>query len=188
MSTISEPIWNEFTETKVKHDVLGYLQRTGWEIKKQTFYNHCSDGKLKKSRKGFYTRTAVKKYAETWLVHSGLGVQVDEAGENLAREKTKAEITRINNAAEHERYKLDILKGKHIERDKLALELSSRLVVLDSGLEYLFKTNLAEMVSIVGGDPGKAPLLLEMLLRKKDEQLSSYANMDDFTVIFDGEM
>lgn len=183
----SEPVWSGFISTKVKQDVLTYLQETGWNIKKQTFYNHCSAGKLQKNRQGLYTVRAVKKYAETELVHLGLGDTVTGSQENLAKEKLRKEIKRIETSEEADRFKLEVLKGKYIERSKVELELSSRLVVLDHGLEYLFKTNLAEMVAIVGGDLDKASLLLELLLRKKDEQLTAFANMDDFTVVFDEE-
>ncbi len=187
MTTIpNEPTWQTFTDTKSKAEVLRYLQDTGWDVKKATFYTaHCGSGKLKKNRKGLYTKAAVKKYAETWLVHGGLGTTVQEADESLAKEKTVAEINRIKTASEHDRFKLDVLKGKHIDRAKLELELSARAVVLDNGLEYLFKTNIMEMVVIVGGVPDKAPLLLDFLLRKKDEQLSKYASFEDFTVIFE---
>jgi hypothetical protein len=109
---------------------------------------------------------------------------VGEASENLLREKTMAEIRRIKTAAEHDRLKLEILKGKYIEREKMEFELSSRTVVLDNGLEYIFKTSLMEMVAVVGGDPNKAPLLLDLLLHKKDEQLALYASFEDFSVIF----
>ncbi len=181
------PIWQTFTDTKVKLDVLSFLQEAGWEIKKQTFYNHCKQGKCTKNRSGLFTKSLVKKYAEKYLVHSGLGKTVDEETDNLATQKLRGEISRIEAAAEHDRYKLDILKGKHIELSKLEMELASRAVVLDSGLEYLFKTNLSEMVAIVGSVQDKAPLLLDLLLKKKDEQMSLYANFEDFTVVFEGD-
>lgn len=184
-TTPHEPVWADFVDTSVQFDVLIYLQETGWAVKKQTFYNHCSDGKLKKNRKGFFTKRAVKKYAETWLVHNGLGTTVSASEENLAKEKLRQEIKRIETSENHDRFKLDVLKKKYVERSKLEVELSSRLVVLDHGLEYMFKVNIAEMVVLVGGDVDKAPLLLDMLLKKKDEQLTHFANMEDFTVAFD---
>lgn len=184
-TTPHEPVWADFVDTSVQFDVLIYLQDTGWAVKKQTFYNHCSDGKLKKNRKGFFTKRAVKKYAETWLVHNGLGTTVSESEDNLAKEKLRKEIKRIETSEHHERFKLDVAKGKYVKRSTLEVELSSRLVVLDHGLEYMFKVNIAEMVALVGGDVDKSPLLLDMLLKKKDEQLTHFANMEDFTVAFD---
>ena len=177
-------IWATFTDTKVQLHVLTWLQEAGWEIKKQTFYNHCKQGKCSKNRAGLYTRAMVKKYAEKYLVHSGTGTTVDDELDSLSTRKLRGEIDRIEAAAAHDHYKLDILKGKHIDRSKLEMELAARAVVLDSGLEYLFKTNVAEMVAIVGGDLDKSPLLLDLLLKKKDEQLSLYANFEDFVVSF----
>ncbi len=99
MTTItSEPTWTDFIDTKVQKDVLLFLQKTGWDIKKSTFSTHCRTGKLTKSRKGLYTKAAVKKYAEKTLVHLGLGTTVPESNENVATQKTLAEISRIKTA------------------------------------------------------------------------------------------
>ncbi len=59
--------WKKFTDTGKKADVLRYLEGTGWEVQKQTFYNHGKAGKLRKNRSGVYIRNDVKRYAEIWL-------------------------------------------------------------------------------------------------------------------------
>lgn len=182
------PKWENFVNTPTKLVVLIFLQETGWEVKKSTFYDsHCATGKLKKNRNGVYTKTAVKKYAETWLVHGGLGTTVPEDDENLSRIKLQSEIARIDTAEERDRFKLEVERGKYIARDQMDRELAARAVVLDNGLDYLFRAFVHEMVALVGGDADKAPLLLDFCLKKKDEQLNLYANLEDFTVVMEEE-
>lgn len=176
------PDWSNYNETKTKSEVLRYLIDAGWQVKRQTFYNHCNDGKLRVNRQGIYSRRMVKKYAESYLVHASVGVKKDDHEINLATTKTQKEIARISTAEEHERFKLDILRGKYILRDDVYRELASRGVVLNNGLEYLFQAHLAEMIALVGGDQQKAPELLKFLQDKKDEQLNAFANMGEFRV------
>lgn len=179
-----QPLWETFTDTKVKFEVLTYLQQTGWVVKKQTFYNHVTAGKLRKNRGGLYTTLAVKKYAETWLVHAGLGMTVDESVENLAKEKLVVEIEGKKTTNEHAKLKLAADQSRYIPRAEVELELASRAAMLDAGMEYAYKTGLAEMVAVVGGDQNKAPLLLDMLLKRRDALLGAYANFADFIVVF----
>jgi hypothetical protein len=178
----STPNWQNYTDTKVQFDVLTYLQQTGWMIKKQTFYNHCGSGKLKKSRNGLFTRTAVKKYAETWLVHGGLGATVEEDSDNLLRTKTTKEIARIDIITTREQFKHDVDLGKYVSRSDVEVELVSRAIVLDNGFEYMFQAYLSEMIALVKGDQQRGPALLEFLQTKKNDQMNIYANMGEFLV------
>jgi len=183
-----QPNWENFTPTPTKADVLSYLQETGWEIKKSTFYDqHCAKGKLTKNRAGVYTKRAVKKYAETWLTHGGLGSTVAVDEENLSRQKLVAEISRIKTAEDRDRFKLDVEKKRYIERDRMEQELAARAVVIDQGLEFFFRAKVDEMVALVGGVPDKAPLLLEMCIKEKDKQINQFARMDNFTIIIEDD-
>jgi len=182
---VPEINWKGYVETKKKSDVLRFLIASGWSVRRQTFYNHCNDGKLRVNRFGIYSRGMVKKYAEKWLVHSSTNQTVEETEQSLATQKTVEEIKRISTSQEHERFKLDVLKEKYILRSDVEVEFAARAVVLDSGLEYLFQANLAEMIAMVGGDQHRAPQLLDFLLEKKNQQMNEYANMGDFMVVME---
>lgn len=177
--------WSEYEETKKKADVLRFLMLSGWDVRRQTFYNHCNDGKLRMNRQGIYSRGMVKKYAEKYLVHSSTGETVDDYEVSLASKKIRKEIKRIGTAEEHERFKLDVAMKKYILKSDVDAELASRVVVLDNGLEYLFQAHLTEMIAIVKGSQQRAPDLLEFLLAKKNEQMNEYANMGDFLVVLE---
>ena len=182
-----QPSWVSFDETRNKADILRYLNGTGWVVSRQTFYNHCNDGKLKVNRRGVYTLFAVRKYAERWLVHSSTGQTVGETEQNLAAQKTMKEIDRIDTSTRHEQFKLDVLMGRYILRSDVEAELAARAVVLDNGLEYMFQASLQEMIALVGGNQQRAPELLEFLLARKNQQMNEYANMGDFKVAIDIE-
>lgn len=177
-----EPVWESFEDTKVQAEVLRYLLATGWDVKKQTCYNHIGSGKLQKNRGGLYTKNAVKKYAELWLVHRGLGSTVGESEENLAKTKTRSEIKRIQTAEEKDRFDLEVKQGLYIPRDQVEKELASRVVVVDQSLEFCYRSKITEMVTMVGGDMGKAPLLLDLLIQNKNELMQQMASMGDFTI------
>lgn len=187
MTTPAEPTWATFIDTKVQSAVLTFLQETGWDIKRATFSTHCRTGRISKNRKGLYAKAVVKKYAEKNLVHNGLGTTVPENNENIATQKTLAEISRIKTAERRERFKFEVEQGKHIELGRVERELATRAVVLDQGLEFFFRAKVDEMVALVGGIADKAPLLLDLCLKEKDEHINKYARMDNFTIIIKDE-
>lgn len=182
-NTQTTPNWKNFTDTANKANVLRYLQDDGWDVKKQTFYNHCKSGKLSKNRSGLYTNRGVKKYAETWLVRLDTGETVGETEEKLATVKTRAEIRKINTAQEREQFKLEVDQKKYILRSDMEKELVSRAIVLNNGLEHMIQTIAPELITLVGGDMKKLTDAIELFMEKKDEQLNQYANTRTFKVI-----
>jgi len=179
---IRPPDWSAYRGTKVKADVLAHLLADGWQVKKQTFYNHCTAGKLMVNRGGVYTKGAVKKYAEKNLIHSSVGVSADQAAINLAAQKTQKEIRRIDIATKRDEFKFEVERKLYVLKSDVAAELAARAVVLDNGLEYMFQSSLAEMIALVQGDQSRATDLLEYLLEKKDRQMNEFASMGDFLV------
>lgn len=179
------PDWSGFVDTKVRLDVLRYLQADGWEVKKQTFYNHCNDGKLTVNQNGLYTKRLVKKYAETWLVRTATGKTIAEEGDDLAAQKTRAEISRIRTAQEREQLKLDVERGKYILRSDVEAQLAGRAVMFDNGLTHLFQSAVPDMIALVKGDQRLAADLLSFLMDKKDALLNEYATMDQIQVVFE---
>jgi len=185
MQTISQPNWQTYQETKNKADVLRFLQSSGWQVGKQTFYNHCKKGLLAVNRAGVYSRGSVKKYAEQHHVHSSTGQTVEAAEVSLSVEKIKKEITRIDTATRRDQFDLDVKMGRFVPRSVVEVELAARAVVLDNGLEYLFQASLSEIIAIVRGDQQRGPALLDFLQTKKNEQMNVFANMGEFLVALD---
>jgi hypothetical protein len=175
--------WKAFVETSNKADVLRFLQASGWQISRRTFYRHLTDGKLKKNRAGLYTAPAVKKYAEAWNLKSSGKTGTEELGD-LAAEKTRAEIERIKTTREREQWRLELEKGKYIPRDQLEMELAGRAVALEAGFDHMIYTRAPEWIALVGGNQAKADMLISSLMTAKDAWLGSYADPQEFQITF----
>ncbi|WP_143005456.1 hypothetical protein [Desulforhopalus singaporensis] len=129
----------------------------------------------------------VRKYAEKYLIHKAAGTTLEGAEESLAVQKTQREIKRIETQEAHERFKLDLLRGKYLKKSDVYAEWAARAVVIDRGLEYMIEANLAKMIVMVGGDQQKAPQLLEYLIEQKNIQMNEFANMENFRVVMELE-
>ncbi|MGL1931739.1 MAG: hypothetical protein OCC45_08250 [Desulfotalea sp.] len=180
---MNTPVWDNYSPTTVKADVLRYLMETGWNVKSSSFY----DKKLNPNKDGFYTKLIVQNFIKKNQILF-LGATSSEHTDDLATQKAEAEIKKLNAQASREQLKWKVEQGLYIERDLVTMELVSRAVVLDTGLEFFFKANIAEMIAMVGGDPSKAPLLLDFCLKQKDATINTYASMDDFMVSLEDDL
>ena len=187
MTNPSSPNWKDFKNTGNRADVLRYLLADGWEVKKQTFYNHCKTGKLTKNRSGVFTRQGVKKYASTWLIRTDTGETVSASEEALAVVKTRAEIKRINTAQKRDQFKLETDQKKYVLRSDMEAELVARAIVLDNGFVHLIQSATPDIVALVKGDQKLVSDLVTFLMEKKDELLNQYANTKTFKVILEGD-
>lgn len=178
----SSPQWQTYTDTKNKADVLRHLESDGWEVKKQTFYNHCTSGKLTKNRDGLYTRRMVKKYAEKWLVRSASGQTVAEEEENLLATKTREEILRIRTTREREEFRLDKERGLYMLRSDIYLELAGRAVVLENNLRHMVQSKVPAYIAAVGGKQDHVPDLIDSMNIDIDKLLNEFAT-SEFQVI-----
>ncbi len=183
----SFPNWKTYTDTKNKAAVLRHLESDGWEVKKQTFYNHCASGKLAKNRNGLFTRRTVKKYAETWLVRSGSGQTVAEEGEDLLAEKTREEILRIRTTREREEFRLGKERGLYMLRSDIYLELAGRAVVLENNLRHLVQSRVPAYIAAVHGRQDRVPDLVDMMDTDIDKLLNEYATSEFQVVITESD-
>ncbi len=113
---------------------------------------------------------------------SANGMMEGDLAVNLAAQKTQKEIRRIDVATKREEFKFLIERKLYVLKSDVAAELAARAVVLDSGLEYMFQTSLAEIIAVVRGDQTRASELLEFLIERKDRQMNEYAAMGEFMV------
>lgn len=178
-------IWKNYIPTANRLDVFRFLASSGWALSRSTFYRHLDSGKLRKNNEGVYSKNAVKKYASTWAVRTS-GQTITEEVEDLAAEKTRSEIKRINTIQARESFRLDIERGKYLKRDDLELQLAGRAVALEAGFDHLVYTRASEFIVMVGGDTSRADLLIAAMMEAKDEWLRSYVSTDGFEITIDG--
>jgi hypothetical protein len=175
---------------KTRAAVLRYLQSAGWQIEKQTFYNHTKPGhrdfKLA-ADKGYYAKGRVDKYAREWLVRRDTGLKVDEEDGGLLRIKTEEEIKRIKQDIEIKQFKFDTERRKYLARDLLELEIVGRAGVLDSGFNFLIQSKALELVAMVGGDQKRVPEFISFFQAEWNRMLAGFARLDNIETLFEDQ-
>jgi hypothetical protein len=149
--------------------VLSFLQNGGWKIKKSNLYQHRKDGKIIPDSDGTFARSAVEKYARTFLKQTATGKRVTEASDDMQRdilEQTK---------------KLNELKIKREQRrnDIEEKKFISVQIVLDSAFTMFrhardtmqnIPDRIAEIVA-AETDPVKVREILTTEIRQSLERL-----------------
>lgn len=172
----------QFQDTKNAASVLRFLQTNGWKVEKTQFYQHVKQGKLARNDQGLFTRRVVLRYAKDWVPRTDTGKTTGEEQEDLNRTKLKEEIERIKVQQKRENFKFDVERGKYILRADVEQEQAGRVVALDAGYNHMVYSRVQEFISIVGGDPSRASLLIESLLAARDDWFNQYAAPMDFEV------
>ncbi len=160
-----------------------WLEGMGYKVSKSTIARHKDEGKIRLDA----TERQAIKYAESFLKLADVGKRaVDEsADENrrlLAAKALKEEeiylLTRNKRLRE---------EGKLIPADRVSQDMAARAVMLKSGLKHLVQSQALALVHLVGGDPRKAPLLIDELSGRIDGLLSDYAAAESVVVEFEEE-
>jgi len=172
----------QFQDTKNAAGVLRFLHANGWKVEKTQFYTHVKQGKLARNDQGLFTRRVVLRYAKDWVPRNDTGKTIGEEQEDLQRVKLSEEIKRIRVQQERDNFKFDVERGKYLPRAEVEQELAGRAVALDAGYNHMVYSRVQEFISVVGGDPSKASLLIECLLTARDDWFNQYAAPMDFEV------
>ena len=172
----------ELQDTKNGAAVLRFLQDNGWNLEKTQFYQHVKQGKLVRNAQGLYTRRAVLKYAKDWVPRAETGKKDRDDQDDLQRIKLEEEIERIRVQQKRENFKFDVERGKYLLRAEVEQELAGRAVALDAGYNHMVYSRVQEFISVVGGDPAKASMLIELLLTARDDWFNQYASAMDIEV------
>ncbi len=173
----------KFEKTKTALRVLEWLQDVGYQIEKSQFYQHAADGKVGKDRQGFFTPKLVKKYASAHLRREDTGQTEDKAGDELFREKQKAELLKIKLHNRKAEIEVAEVENRVVSRDDFERELAGRLIVLDSGVKTVHATSAPELVALVNGDPSKMDELIAALDGYWGDLLNQYASTEDWAVV-----
>lgn len=172
----------QLQDTKNGAAVLRFLQDNGWNLEKTQFYQHVKQGKLVRNAQGLYTRRAVLKYAKDWVPRAETGKKDRDDQDDLQRTKLEEEIERIRVQQRRENFKFDVERGKYLLRAEVEQELAGRAVALDAGYNHMVYSRVQEFISVVGGDPAKASMLIELLLTARDDWFNQYASPMDIEV------
>jgi hypothetical protein len=161
--------------------VIDYLKINNWKIGKSRAYEHQKEGKIKSQANGAYRLSDVEKYAATHLTRSD-GKTASGSLEKFAEEKAQAELDKTKEQLEHLRLKNKLARGMFVPREAFEQELAKRAAVIKSDVENFIRGGAEKSIAIVGGDPAKAPALIEHQLDAAWDWLNRYAGEKEFKV------
>lgn len=168
-----------------QQEVLAYLKAGGYKIGKSALSLHVRARKLIQ-KQGVFRRQDVDKYA-LHLQSAATGqAAADKKTTELNERKLLADVGLTEEKEKKARIEREALEGKYILRADLDLELASRAVVFDAALRTMIQGHAPGWIELVGGDQGKIPDLIEMMLIATGDLLSDYATTARFQVVFKG--
>lgn len=164
-------------------EVVHFLSKQGWKIKKTSAYQHVRDGKLKPRHDGMFHTKDVDKYARIFLKRLESGTTIKREGIESAQERRiMAEADKMEAQAEHWRIKAKVASGEFVERSAFEIALSQRASIFKNDIESFCYARAPEIVRLCGGDNGKIPEVIEFMLEKAEEWLDRYSEDCEFIV------
>ncbi len=180
--------WQDYKETKTKAEVFRHLTAMGYDITQRTFYRHCKQGKLHKSTKNIFTLRLVQQYVKSaGLYRPGTAPGEGSNTDDLARDKLKAEIKKLDESGAREALKRKKEEGQLIDRVDLYLELAARAVTIDTGFRQMINVEAPTLIAAVKGSITRQNEFEDLLLGAWNRLLDSYATNDEFEVLFEDE-
>jgi hypothetical protein len=161
--------------------VVNYLKKNNWKIAKSRAYEHQNEGKINPATNGTYRLSQVEKYAATYLTKAD-GTTASNELEKYAAEKALVELEKEKEKLEELRRKRKLAAGAYVPREAFELELAKRASVCKSDIENFIRSGAEKTIALVGGDPAKAPVLIEYQLDAFAGWLDRYAGDKEFKV------
>jgi hypothetical protein len=166
---------------KNRLEVFRYLEKRGWDVSKSAVYNHVTEGKLRAREKGRFAIADVERYAQAHLqLKDQAGVNAEL--EKLQRERSSGEARKATAQAVWWEQRTAIVKNQYLPRELVEQEQAAKAALLNSDIEEWFYANVAAMIAIVGGDPERAPDLIEFLIEAKEKWMARYSEDREFQV------
>lgn len=159
-------------------EVVDYLKAQSWKAGKSKVYADIKAAKLKAQDDGAFTLKEVDKYARAWLRYAA----GKDKESDIYQRKLSAEADKQVAQAKWWELKSQIEEGLYVPKEKMERELAARAVFLRSDFENFFRSHVAELVTIAGGDQAKTPELLAFCLDAVADWLDRYAKQGGFTV------
>ena len=161
--------------------VRKYLKKNNWRISKSQIYEHVEQKKLKRTDEGIFSISAVDKYALKYLRRAD-GSKPSKAHADIQERKYDADARQSIADAEYKEIKTKILKGEYVKKDSFELELAKRAAFLKSDIENFIRSGVEKIIALVGGDPTKAPALIEYQMDAAADWMNRYDSDKEFTV------
>jgi hypothetical protein len=161
--------------------VIKHLKDNNWKISKSRAYQHHDEGKIKPQTNGTYRQGDVEKYTATYLKKAD-GKTVSGKLKEYQDRRSMAETRKMEAQAEHAEMKIKAAKGLYVPREAFEQELAKRATVFKSDVENFIRAGAEKIIALVGGDPAKAPALIEYQMDAAADWLNRYDSDKEFKV------
>ena len=183
-------LWQAYMVKEERFDsrkaVLEYLNKNGYSISQGKLYGDVKKGLLKVQADKSVLKSSVEAYIDNPA--SGLvryeDLEQSEEDKERSKLKSELEIRMLERKDKLEEFEYNKKTGKFLPKDDFEMELAARAAVLDSGLTYWLRSNVAEWIQICGGSQDKRSELLQLMLDGKDQRLNEFATTDRYQVMF----
>jgi hypothetical protein len=160
--------------------VVDYLKESKYKVAKSTVYNHKKEQELRPREDGLFYLSDVKKYAAHCL--SRIDGSSGSDADRMAAEKAQVELDKEKEKLKQIQHKNKLLDGAYVPREAFEQELAKRAIVFKSDIENFIRAGAEFLIALVGGDPAKAPALIEHQLDAAADWLDRYAGDKEFKV------
>lgn len=103
--------------------------------------------------------------------------------EDLQRRRAEGQAGLIEIRREREKFELDRLRGRYIEKDEVHLTCATKCAALEAGLKNTVRINAVDWIIKTGGDPKHAKMLIALMYSEIDALLGEFGNMDEINVV-----
>jgi len=161
--------------------VTAYLRGQGWKVSKSTIYDHGRARKIKPRTDGLFHLSDVETYASAYLKQR-IAPTMSQAIDNIQHRRNEAEARKIEAQAHHWEVKAQVAAGAFVPRDAFEHALAQRAAVLKADVENFIRGGAEKIITLVNGDPAKAPALIEHQLDAAADWLNRYAADREFKI------
>ena len=172
---MNEPVFQNL------HEALSHLQQAGYKVSRGKIYRDKDKNFIRVNPDGTVSEAEVRAYASTLERKTGSIDDLNDVHIRRAAKDVELRDMKIKKMA----FELAKDQGKYIERVAFESELAARAVVFETGLKHAFNAHAGEWIALVCGKRERVGELLEALNHALDQELSRYANIRTFQVMFE---
>lgn len=157
-----------------------HLQKAGFKISNGKIYKDKASGAIPVQADGSVLESDIRDYAATLERKTA---NIDNLNDVQVR-KAEKDVTFKDIKIKKMQFEYDRLKGKYIPRSDFEAEMAARAGIFDSGFRLLFNRKAREWIALCGGKVEKTAEFISALNQALDEQLTNYATLSVFQVLF----
>ena len=104
------------------------------------------------------------------------------AADDLHARRTAAQARMLEAKARRAEHDLALAEGRFLPRDQVRLEIAVKLGLLEAGIKNTIRVNAEDWIHRVGGDPGRARMLTELMYSDVDRLLHEMGDLQELDI------